>query len=61
MKYNLRATNWEGVGLDRPITLKYPIISDIIPQLLAWLISPHLLKAKLVVIIVAFFPALSDK
>lgn len=24
-------------------------------------ISPHLLKAKLVVIIVAFFPALSDK
>lgn len=39
MKYNLRATNWEGVGLDRPITLKYPIVSDIIPQLLAWFIK----------------------
>lgn len=39
MKYNLRATNWEGVGLDRPITLKYLIVSDIIPQLLAWFIK----------------------
>lgn len=32
MKYNLR----EGVSLNQPITLKYPIVSDIIPQLLAW-------------------------
>ena len=39
MKYNLRATNWEGIGLDRLIPLKYPIVPDIIPQLLAWFIK----------------------
>lgn len=39
MKYNLRATNWEGVSLNRLIILKYPIVSDIIPQLLAWFIK----------------------
>ena len=39
MKYNLRAPNWEGVGLDRPITLKDPIVPDIIPQLPAWFIK----------------------
>lgn len=39
MKYNLRATNWKGVGLNWSITLKYPKVPDIIPQLLAWFIK----------------------
>ena len=30
MKYELGATDWEGVSLYRLITFKYPIISDVI-------------------------------
>ena len=30
MKYEMRATDWEGVSLYRLITFKYPVISEVI-------------------------------